>query len=1024
MPLSDEIEQQTQVIGREIFSRLQTESPSVFHLSWWDEKILDWCMRDETLKVQMFRFIDVLPMLKTGEQVARHLQEYFLDHKEIFPIAVQWGLNFASHRSAAARAVALAVRRNATRMAQRFIAGTTPAEALTAIRKLRRQSLAFTLDLLGEATLSEEEAAAYQHRYLDLLTSLAAAAQHWEPVEVIDTDHTGPIPRVNVSLKLTALYSQFDAIDPAHSAARVKERLRPLLRTAKEVGAFVTVDMEQYRYKDLTLRVYKEILEEEEFRAWPHAGIVLQAYLRETEQDLRDLLAWVKTRGAPIGVRLVRGAYWDYETVIARQRGWPLPVFIHKWETDVNFERLATILLEHYQLVRPAIATHNIRSIAYALAASRRLGVPERALEFQMLYGMGDTIKTALVQLGQRLRVYAPFGELIPGMGYLVRRLLENTSNDSFLRQGFAEHAAVDDLLRSPFDWTQGRPLDLAQERPSTSAQDRQEEERLNGPFASAQDRSGLSATGHPLSNGGFHNEPELDFAQEENRQRFWAALDQVRQQLDCAYPLVINGEEITTGAEIVSRNPSHPDEIAGRVARAGVAEAERGVAAAVAALPAWRATPATERADLLFRAAAALRTRRAEFAAWEVVEAGKPWREADADVCEAIDYLIYYGREMLRLAPVRQLDDLPGEVNLYLYQPRGVAAVIAPWNFPLAILTGMTAAALAAGNTVIMKPAEQTSVIAAKLMEIFRGVGLPAGVLTYLPGLGEEVGEYLVTHPRVNLIAFTGSLAVGLRINALAAQTTEGQRGIKKVIAELGGKNAIIIDDDADLDEAVLGTVASAFGYAGQKCSACSRVIVLAQVYEVFLKRLVEATRSLGIGPAEEPGTFVPPLIDAEARQKVQRSIETGKREGRVVLEMAGPAAGYCVGPVIIADVSPRATIAQEEIFGPVLAVLKAHDFDEALEMALGTPYALTGGLYSRSPAHIERARQALQVGNLYINRKITGALVGRQPFGGLGLSGIGSKAGGPDYLLQFMEPRVITEHTLRRGFAPKGNG
>lgn len=1016
MPLSDEIEQQTQVIGREIFSRLQTESPSVFHLSWWDEKILDWCMRDETLKVQMFRFIDVLPMLKTGEQVARHLQEYFLDHKEIFPIAVQWGLNFASPRSAAARAVALAVRRNATRMAQRFIAGATPAEALTAIRKLRRQSLAFTLDLLGEATLSEEEAAAYQQRYLDLLISLAAAATHWDPVEVIDTDHTGSIPRVNVSLKLTALYSQFDALDPAHSAARVKERLRPLLRTAKEVGAFVTVDMEQYRYKDLTLRVYKEILEEEEFCAWPHVGIVLQAYLRETEQDLRDLLAWVKTRGTPIGVRLVRGAYWDYETVIARQRGWPLPVFIHKWETDVNFERLATILLEHYQLVRPAIATHNIRSIAYALAASRRLGVPERALEFQMLYGMGDTIKTALVHLGQRLRVYAPFGELIPGMGYLVRRLLENTSNDSFLRQGFVEHAAVDDLLRSPFDWAQGRTLDSVQERPFDAAQDRQEEERLNG--------TGLSATGRPLSNGGFHNEPELDFAQEENRQRFWAALDQVRQQLDCAYPLVINGEEITTGAEIVSRNPSHPDEIAGRVARAGVAEAERGVAAAVAALPAWRATPATERADLLFRAAAALRTRRAEFAAWEVVEAGKPWREADADVCEAIDYLIYYGREMLRLAPVRQLDDLPGEVNLYLYQPRGVAAVIAPWNFPLAILTGMTAAALAAGNTVIMKPAEQTSVIAAKLMEIFRGVGLPAGVLTYLPGLGEEVGEYLVTHPRVHLIAFTGSLAVGLRINALAAQTTEGQRGIKKVIAELGGKNAIIIDDDADLDEAVLGTVASAFGYAGQKCSACSRVIVLAQVYEVFLKRLVEATRSLGIGPAEEPGTFVPPLIDAEARQKVQRYIETGKREGRVVLEMAGPAAGYCVGPVIIADVSPRAVIAQEEIFGPVLAVLKARDFDEALEMALGTPYALTSGLYSRSPAHIERARQALQVGNLYINRKITGALVGRQPFGGLGLSGIGSKAGGPDYLLQFMEPRVITEHTLRRGFAPKRNG
>jgi len=987
--LSDEIEQQTQVIGREIFARLQTESPSVFHFSWWDEKILEWCMRDEALKVQMFRFMDVLPRLKTGEQVAQHLQEYFLDHQELFPVAVQWGLNVASLGTAPARAVALAVRRNATRMAQRFIAGATPGEALTAIRKLRRQSLAFTLDLLGEATLSEDEAAAYQHRYLDLLSSLAAAANSWEPVELIDTNHLGAIPRVQVSVKLTALYSQFDAIDPEQSAVRVKERLRPILRTAKAVGAFVTVDMEQYRYKDLTLQIFKEVLDEEEFRTWPHNGIVLQAYLRETEQDLYDLLAWAKLRGTPVGVRLVRGAYWDYETVVAQQQHWPIPVFTRKWETDVNFERLVTLLLEHTHLLRPAIATHNIRSLAYALAAARRLGLPERAIELQMLYGMGDAIKATLVQLGQRVRVYAPFGELLPGMGYLVRRLLENTSNDSFLRQSFVEHTAVDELLRSP------------------------DEHRYND--------GARGETTRPLSHETFDNEPELDFAQEDHRHRFRDALAQIRTQLGRTYPLVINNHDLTTTAEIISYNPAQPDEVVGRVARAGIPEAGHSVTVALAALPAWRAAPAVERADFLFRAAAALCARRLEFAAWEVLEAAKPWREADADVCEAIDYLSYYGHEMLRLAPVRRMDDLPGEVNEYVYQPRGVAVVIAPWNFPLAILTGMTAAALVAGNTVIMKPAEQTPVIAAKLMEIFRSVDLPSGVLSYLPGLGEEVGEYLVTHPHINMIAFTGSQSVGLRINALAAQTREGQRGIKKVIAELGGKNAIIVDDDADLDEAVLGTVISAFGYAGQKCSACSRVIVLEQIYDVFLKRLVEATRGLCVGLAEDPGTFVPSLIDAEARQKVQRYIALGKTEGRVVLEMDAPQIGNCVGPVIVAEVPPQATIAQEEIFGPVLAVLKARDFAEAITIALETPSGLTGGLYSRSPAHIEQARQALRVGNLYINRKITGAIVGRQPFGGFGLSGIGAKAGGPDYLLQFMEPRVITENTLRRGFAPK---
>jgi RHH-type proline utilization regulon transcriptional repressor/proline dehydrogenase/delta 1-pyrroline-5-carboxylate dehydrogenase len=903
---------------------------------------------------------------------------------------VQWGLNFASHRSAAARAVALAVRRNATRMAQRFIVGATPAEALTTLRRLRRQHLAFTLDLLGEATLSEEEAVSYQQQYLHLLTSLTAATKSWELDPLLDSDHAGPLPRVHLSLKLTALDSQFDAIAPEQSAARVKARLRPLFRTAREIHAGLTVDMEQYRYKDLTLRIFKEILEEEEFRSWSDVGIVLQAYLRETEQDLHDLLTWARGRGTPIGVRLVRGAYWDYETVIARQLGWPVPVFTRKWETDENFERLTVTLLENYQVLRPAIATHNVRSIAHTLAAIECLHLPERAVELQMLYGMGDAIKAALVQLGQRLRIYAPCGELIPGMGYLVRRLLENTSNESFLRQSFIEHTAIDTLLRSPA------------------------EERQNGKKS-----TGEEATDRHVA--AFVNEPELDFAQEEQRRRFEDALTQVRTQCGCEYPLVIDGENVMTAKTLVSTNPSHPQEIIGRVACADVTTAERSLAVATQALAAWRATAPEERVAFLFRAAELMREQRSLLAAWEVVEAGKPWREADADVCEAIDYLNYYGQEMLRLAAPRQLGDSPGEENSYLYQPRGVAVIIAPWKFPLAILTGMTAAALAAGNTVIMKPAEQTPVIAAQLMEIFRRVGLPSGVLSYLPGIGEEVGEYLVRHPQTNVIAFTGSLAVGLQINEAAAKTNEGQRGIKKVIAELGGKNAIVVDDDADLDEAVLGVVQSAFGYAGQKCSACSRVIVLEHVYDQFLSRLIEATRSLCVGPAEQPDTCVPPLIDEEARQRVRAAIDTAKREGRIVLEMDAPTEGHFVGPVIVTDVAPQSVTAQEEIFGPVLAVLKARDFDEALTLASGTRYALTGGLFSRSPAHIERARHEFRVGNVYLNRKITGALVGRQPFGGLGLSGMGCKAGGPDYLLQFFEARTITENTLRRGFAPE---
>jgi RHH-type proline utilization regulon transcriptional repressor/proline dehydrogenase/delta 1-pyrroline-5-carboxylate dehydrogenase len=524
------------------------------------------------------------------------------------------------------------------------------------------------------------------------------------------------------------------------------------------------------------------------------------------------------------------------------------------------------------------------------------------------------------------------------------------------------------------------------------------------------------------LGEAPFENEPERDFTRAEQREAFARTLERVRAGLGKYYPLVIGGEEVRTPEEIVSVNPSRPAEVVGRVASAGTAEAERAVQAATAAWPAWRDTPPAERAAVLRRAAAAMRSRRDELAALEVFEEGKNWREADADVTESIDYLEYYAREMVRLGGVRRMMPLPGEVNEYFYEARGVVVVIPPWNFPLAIPTGMTSAALVAGNTVILKPASQSPVIAAQLVALLQEAGLPPGVLNFVPGPGGEIGDFLVTHPRIHFIAFTGSRAIGCRINRLAAEVREGQTHLKRVIAEMGGKNAIIVDQDADLDEAVHGTVAAAFGYQGQKCSACSRVIVLESIYAPFLDRLVEAARSLRIGPADDPVNFMGPVIDDRARDKIREYIQIGRAEARLVLEtdVSALGDGYFVGPTIFADVPPSARIAQEEIFGPVLAVIRAKTFEEALEIAMGTDYALTGGLYSRSPARIEAARRQYRVGNLYINRKITGAIVGRQPFGGFRMSGIGSKAGGPDYLLQFLEPRTITENTMRHGFAP----
>ena len=524
-----------------------------------------------------------------------------------------------------------------------------------------------------------------------------------------------------------------------------------------------------------------------------------------------------------------------------------------------------------------------------------------------------------------------------------------------------------------------------------------------------------------------FQNEPHTDFSRQGNRDAFQEALDDVAGQLGREYDLIIDGKAVGSRRSLTSVNPSRKSQSVGTVAAASKDHVEQAVVTARRAFDQWRKVEPTHRAEYLELIAAGMRNRRFELAAWMVYECGKTWTEADGDVAEAIDFCMYYAQQM-RLLAVPVQCDYPGEENSYFYQPRGVAVVIAPWNFPLAILTGMTVAALVAGNSVIMKPAEQSSVIAAKLMELIQDAEVPDGVVSYLPGAGEEIGPVLVGHPEVDLIAFTGSRDVGLAINKLAAetsgiQTESTQPIVKKVIAEMGGKNAVIVDEDADLDEAVQAVVGSAFGFAGQKCSACSRVIVLEPAYAAFLERLKGATDSLQIGPAENAGTAVGPVIDAEAQQRVQDyiGIGTDECEALVATDVGElEEEGYFVGPHVFVDVEPESRLAQDEIFGPVVAVIKAGDLDEAFAFANGTDYALTGGIFSRSPKNLKRARQELRVGNLYLNRGITGALVQRHPFGGYKMSGIGSKAGGHDYLLQFLIPIAVSENTLRRGFAP----
>lgn len=980
------IEAETQDLGRRLWSQLAGTAPSIFDRRWWDDRILSWAMTDESVKVQMFRFVDVLPMLHSHESITQHLQEYFDEVSSHLPWAVRLGLEISQPNTVLGKALALNARRNAMRMSQRFIAGAKVEEVLQAVARLRKQGFAFTLDLLGEATTSERDADAYQEAYLRLIDGLSGEVNAWPEVASLDRDHEGPIPRVNVSLKLSALYSQFRPIDPAGTAAAVKKRLRPLLRSARKHDAYIHVDMEQYAYKDLTLEIFKDILMEDEFRDFPDVGIVLQAYLPESERDAADLLEWAKKRGTPVWVRLVKGAYWDYETVICKARDWPIPVYQQKWESDANFERMTRFLMENHRWLRPALGSHNLRSLSYGVACAHQLGVPEHAYELQMLYGMGTEQAQLFSALGHRVRIYTPFGELIPGMAYLVRRLLENTSNDSFLRQSFTEHVAIEELLMKPTD-------------------------------AAAQ-----AAPVEPEPVLSFKNEPPTDFSRAEARRGMERAIGEIAAQFGKEYPLVINGRAVESKNSIASRNPSHKSQVVGRVSSAGPEEAGMAIEAARRAFKHWSRTEPGYRAEYLELAAAEMRNHRFELAAWEVHECGKPWAEADADVAEAIDFCMYYADQIRKLAGGHRVDR-PGEENVYSYRPRGVAAIIAPWNFPLAILTGMTAAALATGNTVIMKPAEQSSVVGYRLMEVLQNVGIPDGVVNFLPGIGEEVGPALVSSPDVHLVAFTGSRHVGLAINQTASQAEYQQGFVKRVIAEMGGKNAIIIDADADLDEAVLATTYSAFGYAGQKCSACSRVIVLDAAHDLFVDKLVQATRDLVVGPAEKPETTVGPVIDEEAYQRILGSLRQANElypalVAGDVKELAGE--GYYIPPHIFGNVDPASKLAREEIFGPVLAVIRAKDLDQAFDIANDSAYALTGGIFSRSPANLRRARQEMQVGNLYLNRGITGALVERQPFGGYKLSGIGSKAGGPDYLLQFLIPVNVTENTLRRGFAP----
>lgn len=954
-PRASSLEPLIREIGSQLYREATAAAPALFRLRGLRGALLARALADDRLRHALFQFVDVLPQLEDRASIARHFRAYLEGHE----LAGAWGrlLRLGSHP-----ALAWAVRASVARMARFYLVEEQPAVLRCVLDELARYGAAATLDAVGEAVLTGAEADAYVARYRDLL--------RWQQAAGVAQPH--------LSLKLTALTPRFDALDPRGTERRVMARLQPLLAEVVEARATLTVDMESHEHKYLILNIFKSMVTAQPASGWQPA-IALQAYQPETGSDITELAHWARAASRRISVRLVKGAYWDTEVALAQQRHWPVPVFLHKADTDVHYEHLTRLLFDARDVIYPAIAGHNLRSLSHAIAAAQANGMTPQDWEIQMLYGMADPLARAVAALGVRLRIYVPTGDLVTGIAYLIRRLLENTADTSILRQTYAGVPDLAALLAKPVT------------RPDT-------------PDCSP-----------PVPT--FANTPLTDFSRERARATFGLALDRARGETGRIYPLAIAGARKSGAAAHVSLNPAHPEQALGRVELAEPEHAEQAVANALDAFPAWRDTPVTRRVELMLRAAGILFERRADFAAWQVLEQGKNWREADADVAEAIDHLRFYAAEMARLDGWRPTVSFPGEINQTRYEPRGVAAIISPWNFPLAILAGMTGAALVSGNCAIMKPATPALIVAHRFHAVLLEAGFPAAVCQLLPGSGSAVGGHLVRHPRIDIIAFTGSRAVGLSILQQAAQLAPGQTQLKSVVCEMGGKNAIIVDADADPDEAVLQVMHSAFGYQGQKCSACSRLIAVGEVHDRLVARLAAALENYPPGPPEDPQYLFGPLITREARHKALAYLEIGKTEGALYYQGTAPDEGFYFAPAIFTGIRPHHRLAREEIFAPLLAVLRAASFGEALDIALDSDYALTGGVFSRLPEHLELARERFRVGNLYLNRRITGALVAAQPFGGIRLSGTGVQAGGRDYLRQFMWSRVVAENTLRHG-------
>lgn len=1020
-------------LGHEIFERAAAAYPYPGTRPWLLDRMVAWTDADPRLKAASFQLMECLPALATDASIVRHLREYFRFHNVCLPRMAGWLLDRADH-PLLERLVGLSTRFAAGAMAGRFVTGHDVESVARTLLRLRQKGMAVTLDLLGESTLSRAQADRYASMNADLIARLSPQALNWPDRPLLDQSAYGPQPRVNVSIKLTGLVPHLNPAAPDASFEAVSDRLRPLLLAARRLGAFINVDMEHHAVRDLTLEIFMRLLMEPEFRDWRDVGIVVQAYLRDAERDLSRLLAWREKRGAPFAIRLVKGAYWDSETAAAARAGQAPPVWTRKWQSDACYEHLAGTLLQHATRIRPCFASHNVRTLAFVMAKAEALGVPISAYEIQMLYGMGDPLKSAIAGMGRCLRVYAPHGDMLPGVAYLIRRLMENTANDSFLKQGFRDRPSYARMLRAPGS---GEPPTSARADAPTRSNESTKDVALMNEDHHADRQTALDLD-HAMNP--YQPCPGLDLAQSATRDDLIREIERLRDEAPHDLALAPFNTPPRGDGLMISADPSSPGRSPARIRPAREAEVDATTAMQRKAFASrdgdgmgGGGLASRSRAETLDHLADVLREQRIPLAAALIAEAGMRPVEADHEVRQAIDYVAYHARGACILHEAGRRRDLPGEANGVSLRPHGLAAVVGSDHSPLAAPAGLITAAYAMGNHVIWSPPTRFALCTGLLAQAVQKAGAAPSEITLLPCDDEAVTEYLTGHVEVDLLLAAGSAAFVRSLFANSVNARKDDRS-RSVILEIGGEGGLLVDEDADLDLAVKSVLTSALVWAGQGRARARKAFVHRAVFAAFSERLREAAGSLVAGKADRLDIDVGPLMDATAAeafasfQSESTLVTPGGHDGE-----AGPSGGGIFAPRVFSLKDPRAMAQLEAPSGPALFVAPVHSFNEGLGALAELPWALVLGVFSRSPENLRLAQRRLKGATLFLNRATAWPEVERHPLicrggsagaaiggAGHGQGDVGLGLGSLALLTRMAIPLITSESTARHGYDP----